>query len=247
MYHLYTPLFRSFSPSLALARVALNRLRETGRAFFAVAGGNLRAGRRSVDFMSRMDAAARFRGISMSIKVKLALGAAVLALGAWFYATPYLTVRGMQQALDARDAAKLSGYVDYPALRNSLKEAVAPKSVLELNQSKDKNPLAAMGAAIADAVIAPVVDAMVTPESLALMMRGIKPKPGLPQGGADEPATGGASEDRRAGVDTAMGYEDIDRFVVTVKQKEKPEQSLGLIFKRDGWFGWKLSAVRLPE
>ncbi|PTU67007.1 MULTISPECIES: DUF2939 domain-containing protein [Chromobacterium] len=186
----------------------------------------------------------------MSMKMKLTLGAAVVALGAWFYATPYLAVRGMQQALDARDAAKLSGYVDYPALRNSLKESVVPKSVLDLNQSKDKNPLAAMGAAIADAVVAPVVDAMVTPESLALMMRGIKPKPGLPQGGADEPAAGGggaASTEPRAGVDTAMGYEDIDRFVVTVKQKDKAEQSLGLVFKRDGWLGWKLSAVRLPE
>ncbi|MCS3803442.1 hypothetical protein HNO92_001102 [Chromobacterium alkanivorans] len=185
----------------------------------------------------------------MSIKAKLALGVAVLALGAWFYATPYLALRGMQQALDARDAAKLSGYVDYPALRNSLKESIAPKSVLDLNQSKDKNPLAAMGAAIADAVIAPVVDAMVTPESLALMMRGIKPQPGLPQSGADEPAAGGgeASGEPRAGVDTAMGYEAVDRFVVTVKRKDKTEQPLGLIFKRDGWFGWKLAAVRFAE
>lgn len=189
----------------------------------------------------------------MSIKMKLALCVALLAVGGWFYATPYLTVHGMQQALDARDAAKLSGYVDYPALRNSLKESIAPKAVLELNQSKANNPLAAMGAAIADAVIAPVVDAMVTPESLALMMQGIKPKPGLPHGGAPAENDGGgaqgteASAEPRAGVETTMGYEDIDRFVVTVKKKDGGAGPLAFVFKREGWFGWKLVALRLPE
>ncbi|WP_082151031.1 DUF2939 domain-containing protein [Chromobacterium sp. LK1] len=189
----------------------------------------------------------------MSIKMKLALCVALLAVGGWFYATPYLTVHGMQQALDARDAAKLSGYVDYPALRSSLKESIAPKAVLELNQSKANNPLAAMGAAIADAVIAPVVDAMVTPESLALMMQGIKPKPGLPHGGASAENDGGgaqgteASAEPRAGVETTMGYEDIDRFVVTVKKKDGGAGPLAFVFKREGWFGWKLAALRLPE
>ena len=44
-----------------------------------------------------------------------------------------------------------------------------------------------------------------------------------------------------------MGYEDIDRFVVTVKKKDGGAGPLAFVFKREGWFGWKLVALRLPE
>src|SRR5690606_33845106 len=44
----------------------------------------------------------------------------LLALLAYLYATPYLTVSSLRAAAEARDAAAISDHVDYPALRQSL-------------------------------------------------------------------------------------------------------------------------------
>ena len=47
-------------------------------------------------------------------------------------------------------------------------------------------------------------------------------------------------------VETSMSYESFDRFVVTATKKDAVDESLGLVFNRDGMFTWKLSGVRLP-
>ncbi len=143
----------------------------------------------------------------------------------------------MKSAAEARDAAKFSSYVNFPALKDSLKASFNAKMVLEVQKKKDGNPFAALGVAMAAALINPMIDALVTPESLAMMMKGEKPGPGRnttapPQ---SEPNT-----------ETAMSYESFDRFIVTIKKKEEAGEPIGFVFKRDGLFSWKLSAIRLP-
>jgi hypothetical protein len=57
----------------------------------------------------------------MSTKAKLiAIGALLVILGAGFFLMPYLTVSNMKAAAQNRDAATLSSYIDYPALRESV-------------------------------------------------------------------------------------------------------------------------------
>jgi hypothetical protein len=111
------------------------------------------------------------------------------------------------------------------------------KLASEVVKEKDRNPFAALGVAMAAALINPMIDALVTPESLAMMMKGDKPQP-------DEKIENANSSDSDA--ETSMSYESFDRFVVTVKKKGSTEDPLGLVFNRDGMFSWKLSALRLP-
>lgn len=54
-----------------------------------------------------------------------------------------------------------------------------------------------------------MIDALVTPESLAMVMKGEKP----------EPAAKATKTKSDQDVDIAMSYEAFDRFVVTVKKK----------------------------
>lgn len=173
----------------------------------------------------------------MSTKIKLSIAIIFVAFSTWFYFTPHLAVSGMKSAVEAKDAAKLSRYVNFPALKESLKADFNAKLASEVAKETDGNPVAFLGAALAAAFINPMIDALVTPESLAMMMKGDKPQLAT----NTEEAKSSDSD-----VDISMSYESFDRFVVTVKKKGTSEEPLGLVFNRDGIFSWKLSALRLP-
>lgn len=173
----------------------------------------------------------------MSTKAKLSFAIVFFALSTWFYFTPHFAVSGMKSAAEAKDAAKLAGYVNFPALKESLKASFNAKVASDVAKEKDGNPFTVLGAAMAAAFINPMIDALVSPESLAMMMKGDKPQPA-------EKAEQTKPSDSDA--DTSMSYESFDRFVVTVKKRGSTDEPLGLVFNRDGMFSWKLSALRLP-
>lgn len=164
------------------------------------------------------------------------LGLAALAV-ALFYATPYLAVHQMRSAAAARDATRLSGYVDFPALRASLKTGVQARLVgQELNEAGQPTAASAMGAAVAGALLGPMVDALITPESLGRVMQGQPPASAV-IGPGGEPATPGHLQ-------TAMGYESPSRFVFSVKPQG--EEPVDLVLRREGLLHWKLAELRLP-
>ena len=181
--------------------------------------------------------------------VQLASGICVvlfMMFGTWFYFAPYLAVYGMKSALEARDAAKLSSYVSFPLLKESLKANVNAMLASEVIKKKEADPFGALGTALAAVIINPMIDAFVTPENLAMLMKGYEPLFGeksnqLPLGRENARRT-----DSDAGVDMSMSYESFDRFVVTVKKKSEVGEPVGFIFNRGGMFSWKLSALRLP-
>ncbi len=170
----------------------------------------------------------------MSIKIKLF---AVIAFSTWFYFTPHLAVSGMKSAAEAKDAAKLSGYVNFPSLKESLKANFNAKLASVVAKEADGNPFGALAGLLVAAFINPMIDALVTPESLAMMMRGEKPQLNM---------NTAQSKPSESDSDTSMSYESFDRFVVTFKKKGSADEAMGLVFNRDGMFSWKLSALRLP-
>jgi Protein of unknown function (DUF2939) len=157
-----------------------------------------------------------------------------------FYATPYLAVHQMRSAAAAHDAARLSGYVDFPALRASLKAGVQARLLgHELNEAGQPTPASAMGAAVAGALLGPLVDALITPESLGRVMQG-QPPVSAATGLGSEPA----APERR--LQTAMGYESPGRFVFSVKPQGDDEEPVELVLRREGLLHWKLAELRLP-
>jgi Protein of unknown function (DUF2939) len=168
----------------------------------------------------------------------------IIAFGTWFYLTPYIAVYGMKSAAEARDAARLSGYVNFPALRSSLKATFHAKLVSNARKNRNNGFFGALGSALAVAFVNPVIEALyinpmidsyVRPESLARMMKGEKPQ-----------SAKGKAQSTPAEPDYSMAYESFDRFVVNVKKKGSTKKPVGLVFRREGLFSWKLSALRLP-
>src|SRR5438045_1874493 len=120
----------------------------------------------------------------------------VLALAAYWYWSPFLAVRQLQTAAQNGDAATFNQHVDYPKVRESLKEQFSVLMVRKLGVPKDAdNPFAALGSLIGLGVLNQLVDAMVRPETvMAAMTHGklAQPAPGpLPAPGETAPPADG--------------------------------------------------------
>ena len=64
------------------------------------------------------------RGVARPLIVTVLVIVVVAVLG-YGYASPYLALNRLKRAADERDAQTVSEYVDYPALRESLKDQIA--------------------------------------------------------------------------------------------------------------------------
>src|ERR1700712_2076870 len=101
----------------------------------------------------------------------------VAALG-FVYASPYIALDRVKRAADARDAQTVNEYVDFPALRDSLKQQVTELLTRRIDIQKSGNPLAVIGAMIGAALVGPLVDSYATPDGVAAILNGIPPKGG---------------------------------------------------------------------
>jgi hypothetical protein len=165
---------------------------------------------------------------------------AVIGTAIWFYFTPHLVAQEMASAAEERNATKLSLHINFPSLRESVKAGVNAKLASELLSAGDPdNPFAALGLAIGTALVNPIVDAIVTPEGVASIMRGERP--------TDQKGGKGKPTSNESDIDTSVHYESFDRFVVAVKKAGSSDDPFLLVFHRDGLLGWKLSELRFPE
>lgn len=175
----------------------------------------------------------------MNRKVVLALSVLplpALAAAAYVYFTPHLTLRSMKAAAEERDATTFSQYVDFPAVRQSLKaELKARMATSATNQSAF--PFQALGGVFGEALLEQMVDVMVRPETLAVMFQGEGP----PKGGAPAAQPGLAPD-----VDMDAGYDGPNHFVISVKRRDSVEGPVKFVLVRDGVLQWKLAAVDLP-
>ena len=93
---------------------------------------------------------------------------AVLALAA-YVVSPFLYVSSLKGAFLAGDSSKLADLVDFPALRDSLKEEVATILTQQTKESPDSNqsPFAALTAFVGPAFLNRAVDMYCTPDAIA--------------------------------------------------------------------------------
>ncbi|WNC88321.1 DUF2939 domain-containing protein [Paraburkholderia sp. FT54] len=209
-------------------------------------------------------------GATRPLIITLIVIVVIAALG-FAYASPYIALNNLKRAADARDAQTVNQYVDFPALRESLKQQVAGLLTRRLDAHGNGNPLAAIGAMIGVALIGPLVDAYATPDGVAALLNGMPPRgdPGErppappaannpPDAAATSPApapaapTAGNAPNGNANAappqppQTTAGYRGINEFVVTY-QHGAGDAHYSAIFQREGAFTWKLAAVNLNE
>lgn len=163
------------------------------------------------------------------------IAALMVAAGGYSVASPYLAIGEIRDAMRDGKADVLRQHIDFPALRESVKGQLNAAMMKSAATDRDENPFAAVGVMLAGALAGPMVDRMLTPESLTAMARG-----GRPSAGRD--AKGGT-----ATLDNFKGkYEAWNRFVVTVPEEDR-KASVAFVFTRERFTDWKLTAMRLPD
>jgi hypothetical protein len=207
---------------------------------------------------------------SRSVVIALLVVVVVAVLGV-IYASPYIALDRLKRAADARDAQTVNQYVDFPLLRESLKDQVGQLLTRKIDIRKSGNPLAMIGAMIGAALIGPLVDSYATPDGVAAILNGIPPRgdpgekppvPSEPSGtvgaapGAEQvpqppapaqPAPAVASPSApKPPPQTTAGYRSFDTFAVNY-QHGTGDARYSAILRRYGLFSWKLVAVELND
>ena len=98
----------------------------------------------------------------------------ILAVG-YIAAGPFLTVWAIKTAIVEQDSEKLSENVEFPALRQNLKDQMKAIMMKKASAELKGNPYAALAAGLNTKMADGIVDSLVTPNGLAAFMEGKKP------------------------------------------------------------------------
>ena len=171
---------------------------------------------------------------------------AATAGSTWFYFSPYIALHQLKSAAQNSDTEELAELVDFPAVRESVKEALKVSVMREMKKIGD-NPFAALGMLMANTMIDPMVESFVSPSGIAALSEGRRPAKGG-GGHTGENLEGVPAESTRAegsGPDVQMGYEGLSKFTVRFREKQSGEDAIILVMRRQG-LSWRLTSVRLP-
>lgn len=162
-----------------------------------------------------------------------------------YFGSPVLAVRGLTEAATTGDETALRARVDFPAFRASLKEELNAELVAQMraDAGSDNPVLSGLGMLLAPSLVSGMVDAFVTPQAIATMVRSARaPDPMDRPGQVESPAP--ADEDKDT-VSQSWAYRDLNTFAVTLTNNRHPDQQLALLMERRGLFGWKLAGIDL--
>jgi hypothetical protein len=192
--------------------------------------------------------------LKKSIASKAALVVAIAASAAYWYWSPYLTVWQLQAAAQSGDGAAFNRHVDYPALRESLKGQFS--ALLSGKLGRPENDLAKAGSALGTllgmALVSPLVDAIVRPETMMRALQdghlspGAAPAATARADGAAPPAV----QTNREAPTWVYRRDGANRVIAYANDVQKPDQpdrdKLALVLVRSGFANWKLADLRLP-
>lgn len=175
-----------------------------------------------------------------SKKIGVVVAVLGIAVGAYWYASPYIAMKSMQSAALAKDADAFNDYVDYPKLRESLKGQFAAL-VSEKLGSGTHSGAQSFGAALGMAMLGPMVDAFVRPEVVMKAM----------QEGKMQAKEGGGSSDSGQGKQESVKWDiqrkGLNKVIAYGNADGEPAAKPGFVFERSGFATWKLTEVRLPS
>lgn len=161
-----------------------------------------------------------------AVVVLIALGAA------WYWGSPRWTLHEMKAAAEAGDTDKLASYIDFPAVRTSLKEEMKAQAAVQMMKPENKG-FAAIGAAFAMNMVDGMVDGLVTPTTMRKVFLANKQR-----GGSE-----GITKIDATGDDLVIERIGFERFILHPARSNVADA--GLVFVRHG-LGWQLSALRMP-
>ncbi|HRY89116.1 MAG TPA: DUF2939 domain-containing protein [Rubrivivax sp.] len=188
-----------------------------------------------------------------TVAVVAAVAFAVAGVAYWYW-SPLVALHELQTAAQARDTDAFNRHVDYAKLRDSLKSQLGAKVADAMGDgSAGANAGAALGTMLGMAIADRMIEVLVRPEVVMMAMSDgvLSEAAGHAAGavGAGAGAGAGEGEPKRPAVQWTLDHEGVDRVVAyaSIPGKGAAGGATGFVFDRDGFAGWKLTGVRLPQ
>ncbi len=177
--------------------------------------------------------------------------AAGLTFGGYIFVSPYLAIYSFRSALESKDPSGASEYIDFPAVRSSLKEQIKVGLGKKILGEYSDDPFAFLGMAIVNPLIDGVVDTTVTPSGLRMLFYEgeLSQTDQLPEVSGQKESTktesmnSGDSEQRPS---FEYHYTSYNRFVTSNYIKDTDDKVAG-IWRRKGLIDWQLKSIELPD
>lgn len=161
-----------------------------------------------------------------------AIATLILAIVGYTWIGPTLALNGIIKSANEHDTRRLRELVDFPALRENMKEQINAQVAQHMTEELKDNPFAAMFSGMANMMTDKVVDSFITPDGLLNLSR-----------------FDTDHERKRTGVIDLLGrtectFQSISRATIT--KNDPADEDLRLIFARNG-ISWKLVNIRIPD
>lgn len=163
-----------------------------------------------------------------------------LILAGYVAAGPYIAVAAIKDGIADNDADKLAENIDFPVLRQNIKDQLNASAKAESDMSSENNIFSALMSGFKAKLIDNMVDSIITPEGLANLMAGKKSL-------SDTSSTSsGPARERKDDVfkDARFTYDSLDSFSIWVPNTKNGE--MRLVLQRRG-LSWKLVNMTLPQ
>ena len=185
--------------------------------------------------------------------------AASVVTGCYAFAAPWLALRDLTQAFEDQDTRQLEKLVDFPELREDIKVTAKAAMMKSAAIELEGNPFAAMGIMMANAIVDPIIDQVISPAGLQLFFSAKEMSggtDGLPENIdaiARDLIPSGDGGELSSGVDAAQSIEvkteyiGINEFKVQVSNEGVLNESVSFYMRREGLGAWKISGLRVPD
>jgi hypothetical protein len=174
------------------------------------------------------------------MKKNIWIAGIVLALVVGYVAAgPYLTISAIKTGIVENDSEKLSENIEFPTLRQNMKEQFNAVMMKNAVTEMEDNPFAALAAGLATQMVDGIVDSFITPSGLAALMEGEKPNEGV---AISDTATPPPEKDELF-KNARFSYDSMSKFSIWVPNDKGEE--VRFVLKRVG-FSWKLVNLVIP-
>lgn len=184
----------------------------------------------------------------MTVKPKVVFASAVVAIAAiagYYYASPWITLNNLRSDAMAGKADKMSEYVDFPSLRESLKSQIQAVMMGSLSKPELKdNPFSGLAMVMAGSIVEGLVNTMASPNGIVNMVQGKD----LREGVAAQPSASASGPDSPAptkAFNGSVNYDGLSRVIV--KGKDAKPDAPYIVMKREGLFSWKVVDIQLGK
>lgn len=167
-----------------------------------------------------------------------------LATAGYVAAGPHITILEIKTGIAERDSGKLSENIEFPRLRQNMKNQFNAEIAGKIPVELQDNPFAAFGTALASKMVDGLVEALVTPEGLAKAMKGKRPSQ-QPSPDTDRTPESGETQEQKDDVfqNARYSYDSLTQFSIWMPNEDGTETRF--VLERQG-LSWKLVNIIMP-